>query len=757
MASEDQLLIKQSAAALGQRLARAKGHAATGPNDVLAAIAESGFVTMLVAEDRCGSGLSVADLCVVAEQLGSYCVRAPFVHAAVGAWAIGQAPTGHLDAMLARIAGGTQMVLPAFQATADGAATPLRAHSVDGGLFVDGARVAMPVHVDGAGVRGCEPAPWAFVVDAILDGDAAGGAMPLLLFVRADAKGLHLEHRESVDGTAQLSARFEHVPIGPKDVIARGAQALGLKACLEAALKLGLAAEQLGLAQSAFSATLEYARTRVQFGRTIGSFQAVRHRLVDEYARIESMRSLIGQIASSEREPNEWNALASGVKLKADESALAVLRAAIQLHGAIGFTLEHEVGHRVRRSLTLAALGGSPRHLVRSYSQRPGSGDELPSLRGESDEDRAFRLEVRTWLEDHLPAHLRDLIGRPAFADAMQWHRMLHAQGWIAPAWPREYGGMGASLTQRLILQEEFGRAGAPEMSHQAIDHIGPILMAFGTAEQKRLHLPRMLTGEAIWCQGYSEPNAGSDLASLRTAAVLDRDGKHLVVNGQKTWTTWGHYAHWMFALVRTDPNAPRKQEGITFLLIDLNSPGITRRPIVTIAGEDELAEVFLDDVRVPVSNVVGKVNDGWRVANALLTHERLRSATPQRCITAFRRIRRMAAAGADTDAALRDRLARAELDVLTLSAAFERAVALEQGGRLDAGAVPYIKLMASQLTQDILTLGHEAAGSNAGLLAPDSGASAALALLQSLRLTIFGGTAEIQRDIIAKRVLHLD
>ena len=175
---------------------------------------------------------------------------------------------------------------------------------------------------------------------------------------------------------------------------------------------------------------------------------------------------------------------------------------------------------------------------------------------------------------------------------------------------------MEAPLQQQIILMEELGRAGAPELSAQGISHIGPILIAFGSEEQKARHLPGILSGDAIWCQGYSEPGAGSDLASLRTAAVLDGDS--FVINGQKIWTTWAHHADWMFALVRTDPAAV-KQAGISFILIDMKSPGITARPIRTIANDDELAEVFFDNVRVPRENLVGELNDGWRIANALL------------------------------------------------------------------------------------------------------------------------------------------
>ena len=312
---------------------------------------------------------------------------------------------------------------------------------------------------------------------------------------------------------------------------------------------------------------------------------------------------------------------------------------------------------------------------------------------------------------------------------------------------------MEATQSQRVILSEEFGRIGAPEFSTQGINHLGPILIAFGTEEQKARHLPPILTGEKVWCQGYSEPNAGSDLASLRTTAV--HDGDHFVVNGQKIWTTWAHYADWMFALVRTDPIAESKQGGISFLLIDMRSPGITRRPIVTIAGEDEFAEVFFDNVRVPASNIVGAVNEGWKIATALLVHERLAGSSPQRCVSALQRLK-LAAARRGGDRAFCEKVVTAELDVLALVASFQHAIDMERSGCPLGPEISYMKLASAELIQYIAELLMEVAGSDSGLAAFAAGNHPAMTFLQSRRLTILGGTAQVQRNIIAKRVLNL-
>jgi alkylation response protein AidB-like acyl-CoA dehydrogenase len=219
-------------------------------------------------------------------------------------------------------------------------------------------------------------------------------------------------------------------------------------------------------------------------------------------------------------------------------------------------------------------------------------------FRQESTAEAAFRKEVRGWLEANLPQALRGRTARPPPVEIMPWYRKLSERGWIAPHWPKAHGGMGASLNEQIILSEELARVAAPQLPVQGINHIGPILMKFGTEEQKAKHLPPILRGDVIWAQGYSEPGAGSDLASLTTRAVFD--GDKFIVTGQKVWQTWGHHAQWMFVLVRSDPNAERKQAGISFLLIDLDTPGIRRRPIITIAGDDELSENFFDDVVVP-------------------------------------------------------------------------------------------------------------------------------------------------------------
>jgi alkylation response protein AidB-like acyl-CoA dehydrogenase len=380
-------------------------------------------------------------------------------------------------------------------------------------------------------------------------------------------------------------------------------------------------------------------------------------------------------------------------------------------------------------------------------------------FRHDSPEEAAFRTEVRAWYEANLPASLRGRTNRPPPHELMPWYRALSRKGWIVPHWPKKYGGMGATLNQQIIMTEELARVGAPHLPAQGPNHIGPILIEFGTEAQKAKHLPRIIDGSVIWAQGYSEPGAGSDLASLSTRATLQ--GDHFVVNGQKIWTTWGHHSHWMFALVRTDPTAQPRHAGISFILLDLKSPGIRIRPIHTIAGDDEFAEVFFDDVKVPAENLVGKLNDGWRIANALLGHERIGNANPQFAMIALDRIKTMArATGVMADPAFRDRLAAASINVTALVAMFSHAVELTNRERSPGPESSILKIFGTELLQSLNDLLIEAAGSDASIEHPLSTefgeVDVSTPFLQVRRATIYGGSSEIQRNIIARRVLNL-
>jgi alkylation response protein AidB-like acyl-CoA dehydrogenase len=380
-------------------------------------------------------------------------------------------------------------------------------------------------------------------------------------------------------------------------------------------------------------------------------------------------------------------------------------------------------------------------------------------FRHDTPEEAEFRKDVRTWLEANLPVALRGRTTRPPPAELMPWYRTLSEKGWVAPHWPKQYGGMGATLNEQIIMTEELARIGAPQLPAQGLNHIGPLLIEFANEAQKAKHLPPIVAGTVIWAQGYSEPGAGSDLASLSTRATLE--GDHFVVRGQKIWTTWGHHSDWMFALVRTDPQAQPRHAGISFLLIDLHSPGIRIRPIKTIAGDDEFSEVFFDDVIVPTENLVGKLNDGWRLANALLGHERIATSNPQYPLMALDRIKTMArASGVMSDPAFQDRLAAASINVTAFSALFSHAVELANQKRSPGPESSIIKIFGSELLQSLNELLLEASGGHAVAVDPiatqfgDVDVSASY--FQSRRVTIYGGSSEIQRNVVARRVLNL-
>ena len=377
----------------------------------------------------------------------------------------------------------------------------------------------------------------------------------------------------------------------------------------------------------------------------------------------------------------------------------------------------------------------------------------------DSAQDAKFRSEVRNWMAKNLPDELRGWSTRPPRDMIQPWHHKLFEKGWIAPNWPKEYGGMEASISEQLILQEELGHAGAPILSRQALGHIGPILMRHGTDAQKADHLPKMLSGEVMWCQGYSEPGSGSDLASLQTRGEVD--GEEIIINGQKIWTTGGHSADWMYALVRTNPDAPKKQGGISMVLIDLKTPGISIRPIMTIADDEEFSEVFFDDVRIPFSNLVGKLNDGWSVAKALLASERIGNANPQLALQCLDKLQRVArATGTINDPVFQDNLNKLELDVLAQSAVFAHAIQQAKAG-MDIGAgSSFMKIVATENIQRIADLMFEAAGQHAADVEPmvteEGPVDVSVLWREVRRITIYAGSSEIQRNITAKRVLGL-
>jgi len=390
--------------------------------------------------------------------------------------------------------------------------------------------------------------------------------------------------------------------------------------------------------------------------------------------------------------------------------------------------------------------------------------------------DEEFRAEVRAFIAAELPAEMaaRNRLGyHPHRPDVQFWTAKLHERGWSAPGWPVEYGGTGWSLAQRHIFDEECFLAGCPAVNPQAFKLVGPIIHSLGTEDQKRRFLPPILKGEHLWAQGFSEPNSGSDLASLQTRAV--REGDDYIVNGQKIWTSEAHYCDWIFMLVRTSSEG-KPQAGISFLLADLATPGITIRPILGIEGAHALNEVFFEDVIVPAENLIGEENKGWTYARQLLAAERTHTAEVPRCKELLKRCREVAngmlmrGQPLIEDPHFAHRLARLEIELLAHEATLWRVVAeKEEGIGLDRPLPSLLKVRGSELVQQAGTLLVEALGDEAlpqyceadYFLAPPQDApgdpiayGAVSDVLYHRSMTIYGGTNEVQRNIIAAQLL---
>jgi alkylation response protein AidB-like acyl-CoA dehydrogenase len=390
------------------------------------------------------------------------------------------------------------------------------------------------------------------------------------------------------------------------------------------------------------------------------------------------------------------------------------------------------------------------------------------------DDIRAFQAEVRGWISENLPADIKDKVtdGRSVGRDDLvRWQKLLHARGWVAPAWPKEHGGTGWDPVRRYVFAEEAAAAMSPRLPAFGLNMVGPVIYTFGNAEQKAKYLPRILSAEDWWCQGYSEPGSGSDLASLSTRAV--RDGDHYIVNGTKTWTTSAQYANRMFCLVRTDPQA-KQQEGISFLLIDMAQPGVEVKPIVTIDGGAEVNMTYLTDVKVPVADRIGEENKGWTYAKFLLQHERFGIAGIGRSKAQLERLKQIAAqesAGGGPLIADRDfagQIAQVEMELTALEYTELRYLLAAKG---EIGAEPsLLKVRGTEIQQMLTELKMRAVGHyglpyireamtdgwNEEPIGPEYAAPLAPVYFNWRKTSIYGGTNEIQKNIMAKMVLGM-
>lgn len=390
-----------------------------------------------------------------------------------------------------------------------------------------------------------------------------------------------------------------------------------------------------------------------------------------------------------------------------------------------------------------------------------------------SKQEVAFRDEVRVFLEENLPDDLSNKVRAGSGlskSDMERWHAILNAHGWLATTWPKEYGGTGWSPVQRHIFEEECCRAHTPRIVPFGLAMLGPVLQKFGNAQQKAEILPRILSGEDWWCQGYSEPGAGSDLASLKTSAV--RDGDAYVINGQKTWTTLGQHANKIFCLVRTSTEGKR-QQGISFILVDLDTHGIEMRPIKLIEGGYEVNEVFFTDVRVPIKNLVGDENTGWTIAKFLLTHERTNIAGVGFSMAALEQVKQLARTIKRNGKPLIEnplfaaRIAQVEIDLEAMKITNMRMLMTAQKQGAPGPETSFLKIKGTVIRQELNDLARRALGPAAApfpteelvgnlALSPADNAHNAAQYFNNRKVSIFGGSNEIQRNILTKALLEL-
>jgi alkylation response protein AidB-like acyl-CoA dehydrogenase len=723
-------------------------------------LADAGWLAILVPEQEDGLGLGLEEVCAIAEVAGSFLLPEPFLGAGVQAVAAlcQTSQSTFRSELLSSVATGNTIAGLAWQerpGQVDPQETQMTALADGELLLLNGEKLFVS---PGHGADG-----W------IVQAQSLEGLV--LVWISADAAGLTLTAVPRIDGTVLTNISFDNVCVPRANVLERGEKVVSILRYANDTARLAQSAELIGVARRALEITLQYMQDRVQFGKPIGTFQALQHRAVDAYLQSElASASLVDALHSATgADGAAFSALASRVKARCADAALLVTRLAIQIHGAIGFTDECDIGMYLKRALHHASwLGNATAHRSRYLELQINKPDEhvfAPNIEAfphDADWDAMpedqFRAMVRAFFSSNFPPHLRHLPRRLHWHEIKDWYYTLSAQGWIAPAWPKKFGGMGLNPEKLLAFIEEQEKWGVARLPDAGLTMAGPILIRYGTKEQRDYYLPKILSGEHIWSQGYSEPNAGSDLASLRTEAILD--GDDFIVNGQKIWTTLAQDSTHIFMLVRTDKTA-KKQAGISFLLVDMQSPGITVRVIKDLVGHEHFCEVFFDKVRVPRSNLVGELNQGWTIAKALLGFERIFLGSPKQSQQALAKLRDLARENyLFDDAAFAARFAALQLDVEDLSALYGKFADIVKRGEPLPASVSLLKIFATETYRNIGTLLAEAGdeyGGNSLEEAQDRAIDNLLTpLFNATSATIYGGSNEIQRNIIAKAVLNL-
>lgn len=760
---DDERMIRDAAAdfcgrdAGFQRMRALRGRLPGHEGSAWREMAAMGWLGCALPEQVGGSALTHRQQVLLLEQYGGSLAPEPLTAVAILAARVllDAADEATRARHLPELAAGNWLPAVAWQERAGEAdARPIATRAVEGsqGFVIDGRKRFVP-----AGESASH-----FIVSALIE--TTGGDEAALFLLPADVAGLVARPEPRIDGGSWTELSLDAVKLAPEALLARGERATqALEAALDAA-RLAASAELLGAMSRLFETTVDYLRTREQFGRPIGSFQSLQHRAVDLLILVELSRAVVRDCAGrfdAAGSAAERALAASQAKARCSDAALTVAKGCVQLHGGIAYTDECHVGLFLKRIMVLAGwLGDAAWHRARYGRLAEARGlDETRS----TDSDDPLLQELGRWLADSFPQAWRFPDHRMSLQEAGSWLAQLADKGWTAPGWPTEHGGMGLSAWEQMRFQDVFDRHGVSLAPNMGVTMLGPLLIRHGTEAQKRRYLPDILSGRTRWCQGYSEPGAGSDLAALRTRAELrgDEHGEHFVVNGQKIWTSFAHEADMIFLLVRTDPEA-RKQDGISFLLVDMKSPGITVRRIRNLTGESEFCEVFFDNVRVPRENLVGEMNRGWSMAKSLLGSERIMIGSPKLARYPLQQLRKLLQTRDSFDAPLlRARYDALCLDVDDLGAAFVRmAEVLRRGGALGP-EVSMLKIWVTETMQRVtdlmLEVGAEEALLDEALPLPDgTRVHVANQYFASRPATIYGGSSEIQRNILAKGLLGL-
>lgn len=720
-------------------------------------IAELGWLSIMVSEQDGGLGLSISELAAICEQAGEQLLPEPLVVvAAQAAVTLSECPESAVRTeLLQTLMQGEGVISLAWQEKQkdlDVGVIDARLRTSAGNYVLDGTKI------------GVAAAPHALGLLVLAQRDDGS---PALVWVPSTAAQIIRVDHACVDGSWLSDVTFNAVDVAKEQVLATGPMAREIVNLANDYARIAASAELVGVMRKAFEITLQYVQVRKQFGKRIGDFQVMKHRAVDLYVQCEIAAACLRETLTQIDENADIKSLASRVKSRASQASLIVTRLAIQMHGAIGFTDEYSVGWYFKRAMYLSSwLGNAKAHQARFLDNYVEvSGDDSVHIPVPDDQDwdsmseLEFRQMLRGFFKANYPEQLRNIPRRLGWDEIKQWTNVLSAQGWIAPGWPKQFGGMGLSADKLIAYVEEYEAHGIARILDMGTVMVGPLLIKHGTPEQQEEFLPKILSAEHRWCQGYSEPGAGSDLAALSTSAVLD--GDEFIVNGQKIWTTMAHHATHIFTLVRTDKEA-KKQAGISFLLIDLATPGITVRPIKDITGHVEFCEVFFENVRVPCKNLVGALNQGWTMAKALLGFERIFLGSPKQGKNALVQLREFGRQhDLFDDPQFKSTYAGMTLDVIDQAAAYSEFADIVKRGESLPPSVSLLKIWGTETYQRICLYLFECAQGTAPYAMTEQGAlqgemTPSAILFNAVPATIYGGSSEIQREIIGRQVLGL-